>query len=264
MVKFTGTFQSTLEFGQVIIISGSIKKSAENFTMNFLSENVAIDIPFHMNFVFGEHCQIIRNTKINGEFGTAENMPGMFTKEKNPLRSGEIDKNYVTFHPSIKYFISPCCVIRKSLFECLFFDAGEKFILYVLIGLDRFHISINNIHFCDYIFRSSVKRIVSCQVRDFPTSSKFDTTFLHFSSFTTWKKSVNLITEEFSRFHFQLIKHDLWWTCRFPMMYLRHSVKATSLFWKEVPVETPTDLSRWNSSSIKLKTRVFTWTWGFP
>lgn len=183
MVKFTGTFQSTLEFGQVVIISGSIKKSAENFTLNFLSENVTTDIPFHMNFVFGENCQIIRNTKINGEFGAAENTPGMFTKEKNPLRSGETDKNYVTFHPSIKYFISSCCVIwtiRKSLFECLFFDTGEKFILYVLIGLDRFHISINNIHFCDYIFRSSVKRIVSCQVRDFPKIIGILLKILHF------------------------------------------------------------------------------------
>jgi hypothetical protein len=98
MVKFIGTFHSTLEFGQVIIVGGTIKKSAENFTLNLLSEN-ASDIPFHMNFVFGENSQIIRNTKINGEFGAAENFPGMFTKEKNPLRSG---KNYVTFHRLIK------------------------------------------------------------------------------------------------------------------------------------------------------------------
>lgn len=91
MVKFVGTFHSTLEFGQVIIISGKIKNSAENFTLNLLSEKSLSDIPFHMNFVFGENCQIIRNTKINGEFGAAENSPGMFTKEKNPLRSGEID-----------------------------------------------------------------------------------------------------------------------------------------------------------------------------
>lgn len=90
MVKFVGTFHSALEFGQVIIVGGTIKKSAENFTMNFLSENTS-DIPFHMNFVFGDNSQIIRNTKINGEFGAAENFPGMFTKEKNPLRSGEID-----------------------------------------------------------------------------------------------------------------------------------------------------------------------------
>jgi hypothetical protein len=91
MVKFVGTFHSALEFGQVIIISGRIKKSAENFTLNLLSESASSNIPFHMNFVFGENCQIIRNTKINGEFGAAEDLPGMFTKEKNPLRSGEME-----------------------------------------------------------------------------------------------------------------------------------------------------------------------------
>ena len=90
MVKFVGTFHSTLEFGQVVIISGAIRKSAENFTLNLLSEN-ASDIPFHMNFVFGENNQIIRNTKINGEFGAAETSPGMFIKAKNPLKSGEKD-----------------------------------------------------------------------------------------------------------------------------------------------------------------------------
>lgn len=90
MVKFVGTFHSTLEFGQVVIISGAIRKSAENFTLNLLSENSS-DIPFHMNFVFGENSQIIRNTKINGEFGIAENGVGMFIKEKNPLKSGEKD-----------------------------------------------------------------------------------------------------------------------------------------------------------------------------
>lgn len=91
MVKFTGSFHSMLEFGHVIVISGQIRNSAENFTMNLLSENNAADIPFHMNVVFGENGQIIRNTKINGEFGAAENMGGMFTKERNPLKSGEID-----------------------------------------------------------------------------------------------------------------------------------------------------------------------------
>jgi hypothetical protein len=33
-----------------------------------------------------------------------------------------------------------------------------------LIGIDRFHVSINNIHFCDYIFRTSIKRIGSVQI----------------------------------------------------------------------------------------------------
>lgn len=93
MVRFLGAFHTTLEFGHVVIIGGKIRDEAENFTMNFLSEHNTSDIPFHMNVVFGENEQIIRNTKINGEFGAAENMVGMFTKQKNPLKSGESDQN---------------------------------------------------------------------------------------------------------------------------------------------------------------------------
>lgn len=89
MVKFLGSLHSPLEFGHVIIIGGKIRVEAENFTLNFLSENNASDIPFHMNVVFGESGQIIRNTKINGEFGAAETIGGMITKEKNPMKSGE-------------------------------------------------------------------------------------------------------------------------------------------------------------------------------
>jgi hypothetical protein len=90
MVKFVGAFHTTLEFGHVVIISGKIKNSADNFTLNFLSENIA-DIPFHMNAVFGDKNQIIRNSKIHGEFGAAENTSGMLTKEKNPMKSGKED-----------------------------------------------------------------------------------------------------------------------------------------------------------------------------
>lgn len=157
MVKFTAGFHSTLEFGHVIIISGKTRDNAENFTLNLLGDNNAYDIPFHMNVVFGENSQIIRNTKINGEFGTAENTAGMFYKETNPLKSGET--NQFAYH---EHYAMPA--IRKKFVMRARFALGEKFTFYMLIGLDRFHISINNIHFCDYIFRSSVKRIVQCQV----------------------------------------------------------------------------------------------------
>lgn len=89
MVKFVGSFYSPLEFGHVFIIGGKIKDSAENFTVNLISDRN--DIPLHMNIVFGEHGQIIRNTKLNGEFGAGENIGGMITKVKNPLKPGEKD-----------------------------------------------------------------------------------------------------------------------------------------------------------------------------
>lgn len=89
MVKFTGSLYSPLEFGHVLIVSGKSTASAEKFVLN-LTNNNALDIPLHMNVIFGEKNQIIRNTKINGEFGAAENMGGMITKQMNPLRAGEI------------------------------------------------------------------------------------------------------------------------------------------------------------------------------
>lgn len=89
MVKFEGSLHSPLEFGHVLIVSGTSTASAEKFVLN-LTNNNALDIPLHMNVIFGEKNQIIRNTKINGEFGAAENMGGMITKQMNPLRAGEI------------------------------------------------------------------------------------------------------------------------------------------------------------------------------
>lgn len=88
MVKFAGSLFAPLEFGHVLIVSGKSTTSAEKFVLN-LTNNNALDIPLHLNVIFGEKNQIIRNTKINGEFGAAENMGGMITKQMNPLRAGE-------------------------------------------------------------------------------------------------------------------------------------------------------------------------------
>jgi hypothetical protein len=91
MVKFRGSFHSPLEFGHVVIIGGVTKHSAENLIIDLLSDKNTSDTPLHVNVVFGENEQIIRNTKINGEFGAAETSPGIFTKQKNPLKSGDDD-----------------------------------------------------------------------------------------------------------------------------------------------------------------------------
>jgi hypothetical protein len=92
MVKFLGSFQTTLEFGHVVIVGGSVSENSENFILNLLSDDPKSDIPFHMNFVFGDNCQVIRNSKINGDFGVAETLPGMLTKQLNPLKSGDVYK----------------------------------------------------------------------------------------------------------------------------------------------------------------------------
>jgi hypothetical protein len=66
MAKFSGTLTANLEFGHVIVISGVIKRQAENFIVNLMSDKTSKDIVLHMNFIFGENEQVIRNTKING------------------------------------------------------------------------------------------------------------------------------------------------------------------------------------------------------
>lgn len=115
MVKFLGAFHTTLEFGHVVIIGGKIRDGAENFTMNLQSEANTSDIPFHMNVVFGENEQIIRNTKINGEFGAAENMVGMFSKQKNPLKSGEFDQNPIARITELIRIFSSDVISRATL-----------------------------------------------------------------------------------------------------------------------------------------------------
>lgn len=91
MVKFTATFHSTLEFGHVIIVGGRLTATSENLTLNLLADDDPnpLDIPLQMDFVFGDSSRVIRNTKINGEFGTPETMPGMLTRQSNPLAAGE-------------------------------------------------------------------------------------------------------------------------------------------------------------------------------
>lgn len=105
MVKFTATFHSALEFGHVIIVGGCVTETSESFTLNLLQDdNPKSDIPFHMNFIFGDDSRVIRNTKINGEFGAAETMPGIFTKKSNPLNAGERIFDSISWH---------CHVVRR-------------------------------------------------------------------------------------------------------------------------------------------------------
>lgn len=132
MVKFVGSFSSTLEFGHVVIISGTIRKSAENFTLNLLSDNSSADIPFHMNFVFGENSQIIRNSKIHGEFGAAENLGGMFTKEKNPLKAGDQKFNFFVNDKNNKFLINSRCVMQyfiSAITQCFFITRRKIYIV---------------------------------------------------------------------------------------------------------------------------------------
>ncbi|CAO1381748.1 unnamed protein product [Diamesa hyperborea] len=152
MVHFIGSLHSPLEFGHVIIVSGKVSENAEHFTLNFLADKNGYEIPLQIYVSFGAEGQIIRNSKINGQLGAAEIEPAFNGKEANPLKS------------------------------------GSNFTFYVLIGLDRFHISINNVHFCDYIFRSSLRRIILCELhQDVDKITQFDHRRIFPFSFPTYQ-----------------------------------------------------------------------------
>ena len=161
MVHFMGSLHSPLEFGHVVIVSGKVSENAEHFTLNFLADKNGYEIPLQIYVSFGADGQIIRNSKINGLLGAAEIEPAFNGKETNPLKSG--DSYCVNEIIIIKFIISDkkIVLICKLWLSCVL---GSNFTFYVLIGLDRFHISINNVHFCDYIFRSSLRRIILCEV----------------------------------------------------------------------------------------------------
>lgn len=91
MVHFIGSFYSPLEFGHVIIVSGKVSENAEIFTLNFLADKNCYEVPLQIHVKFGDDEQIIRNSKINGELGTAETESAFNYKEKNPLKSGDIN-----------------------------------------------------------------------------------------------------------------------------------------------------------------------------
>lgn len=171
MVHFIGSLHSPLEFGHVIIVSGKVSENAEYFTLNFLADKNGYEIPLQIDVLFGAEGQIIRNSKINGQLGAAEIEPAFNGKETNPLKSG--DSNCLNDILIIKFIISDK-KIHSANFEIITsFILGSTFTFYVLIGLDRFHISINNVHFCDYIFRSSLRRIILCEVIEIFLDSMF-------------------------------------------------------------------------------------------
>lgn len=89
MVKFSGNFSMTLEFGCVVIISGRTSRNATDFVINFCSAKNENEIPLNLNVIFGRYAQILRSSKFNGLFGAEENSPGMLTKEMNPIKPGK-------------------------------------------------------------------------------------------------------------------------------------------------------------------------------
>lgn len=88
-MEFSGSFCTPLVFGHVVIISGKIKEDAESLEISLAADTHNFDIPLHIEVIFGKDARIVRNTKLNNQLGAIEDSAG-FSKEKNPLKSGDI------------------------------------------------------------------------------------------------------------------------------------------------------------------------------
>lgn len=86
---FSGSFCTPLVFGHVVIISGKIKDAAKSLEISLAADTNNFDIPLHMEVIFGDDARIVRNTKLNNQFGAKEDGDG-FAKIRNPLKSGDI------------------------------------------------------------------------------------------------------------------------------------------------------------------------------
>ena len=84
------------------------------------------EIPFHMSCRFQENV-IVRNHKTKSTFGVEDKTPGK-NKQTNPLK------------------------------------AGEDFTVLILVGSDRFHVSVNNKDFCEFPFRMPLSSVKVLQV----------------------------------------------------------------------------------------------------
>jgi hypothetical protein len=104
-------------FGDLFVIRGKTSRNQDLFNLNLSSDAQITTAPLHLSFRLRENL-FVRNNKVNGIFdGAKEERTAGFNKAQFNIRT------------------------------------GEEFLIQILVGTDRFHISLNNVHFCDFVFR---------------------------------------------------------------------------------------------------------------
>ncbi|GAB0086033.1 Galectin [Sergentomyia squamirostris] len=124
--SFSGQLASPVEFGHVFFIFGKSTRTADRVDVNLAADKRNGEIPLHLSVRFRDNV-VVRNTKVNGVFGAEDRTPG-FNNVRNPM------------------------------------IAGQEFQVYILVGVDRFHIALNDKPFADYFFRGALNRISVLQV----------------------------------------------------------------------------------------------------
>lgn len=133
LTHYAGTLGFPVEVGQIIVIGGHVINGATKLEINLAGKKIEnVDIPLQILVNFIENT-ISRNTK------TAENDWG----------KPEINENLYESEP------------KFNPLTC-----GERFQFYILVGDEKFHISINGINFCTYKYRmplNVIRSIIVCR-----------------------------------------------------------------------------------------------------
>jgi hypothetical protein len=127
LTYYNGNLHGDVEVGHVFVISGKTIDGASEFSIDLAGgkpENV--DIPFHMSVRFHQDC-IVRNSVVEEQWGAEEIFENLFSSA-NPIIS------------------------------------GWDFKIYILVGDEKFHVSINEQPFCFYNFRAPLDTIKTLRI----------------------------------------------------------------------------------------------------
>lgn len=124
--SFSGQLACPVEFGHIFLVFGKTTSAANRLDVNLAAHKHLGEIPLHISVRFRENI-VVRNSKTGPIFAVEDKTPG-FNNVRNPL------------------------------------VAGQEFKIYVLVGVDRFHISLNDKPFAEFMFRAPANRISVLQV----------------------------------------------------------------------------------------------------
>nr|AAT11557.1 midgut specific galectin [Phlebotomus papatasi] len=124
--SFSGQLACPVEFGHAFFVCGKSTGTADRVVFNLATGKNLGDIPLHISARFRANV-VVRNNRVGQCYGAEETSPG-YNNVKNPL------------------------------------VAGQEFKIYVLVGVDRFHISLNDVPFTEFMFRAPYRSIAVLQV----------------------------------------------------------------------------------------------------
>lgn len=131
MTHFIGNLACPIEFGNAIVIAGKTIDGANRLQINLrVSKEEICNIGLHLSVRFDEDI-IVRNTRINENYGEEEREEHLDEKtERNPI------------------------------------VPGDFFIISIFAGETKFHISVNHRSYCTFKYRMPIDHLRTLEIRD--------------------------------------------------------------------------------------------------